>query len=962
MGFLLFVIIIGIVIAVAVRSKSPESDDQYGRGYWDGYRAFGEKLQDEMAQPKLDREVLQSLIDQGKYGVVESSPTREFPVYDTEAVLHDESTDTTSEAQEIAPIEERAVAAPPLDESIQKEQRSIRNLNILLYMASFLLIAAGVAFIATDIADIVKLIGVWLIVIVFYGVGMGLYAGSERLRPAGMAFLGTGLALVPFAGLALYSYTEIGSVAAWALTSVIGLIAYSVAAIKLQSQLVSYLTMAFVLSLAAAAGATVSTFIIWQLALLIIVSIGAGLLGSIKPQWVAEVFREPIKQTGQFVTPLVLIASLFVYSQMNIVSYQVLFALATLHYIVAWLQTRSLEYEAAIRALGHVTLLLVGWGVLSDHIVTFGGYAFILASLQQVYSLLRVKQTTLRRRVEQWWICCLFGLQLGAVLFWQSDAHSSLLTVFALLLIGLTGLTAALRLRDARYGYVGLASLVFVTLITTRQVLDPVWSYAAIAILFMCMAWVMHMLYYRLRTRSTSLRLFVMISAMILLGLSLLLTLMSSNLGYIAGIFGVATLHMLLASYLWRQVYAQLAASIMTLIALTALSWMINLEAAWRPLFIGGAGATLHMIMLFVQSHDQQYNRAFLAFAVAQMSIGVTIIGGIWQQTLVTQLTCGLLLVAAMITILIRRQARLFGTEKNNARRLAVVAYPIFTVIALLLSLGLSGTEGVGVLLICAGIAWVASYIEEKPFVVALGNALLVVAGLRIWSLFGLDSTWAIIGISWITAMLFYGLYWTLHSRRDTQRADILLVSTGVVLAFAIVTQFFPLPIAAAMTLIAGAGIMAVEGYRRQMYGIIEAAVYLATLGVQRVLGVLLPELNIVFYAHYWAITIVLAGFLRSAVTQQRIIIAMAMVTGSTALYALGSGGGYALLFLVEHVGLLVFGAMRQQSWALWWGLSAASLAILYFLRDIVFLAFGFLGLLIIGFVIWRLMKTQKSK
>src|SRR3989344_7280466 len=111
MGFLLFVIIIGIVIAVAVRSKSPESDDQYGRGYWDGYRAFGEKLQDEMAQPKLDREALQSLIDQGKYGVVESSPTREFPVYDAEAVLYDEPTNNSSEAQEIAPIEERTVAA-----------------------------------------------------------------------------------------------------------------------------------------------------------------------------------------------------------------------------------------------------------------------------------------------------------------------------------------------------------------------------------------------------------------------------------------------------------------------------------------------------------------------------------------------------------------------------------------------------------------------------------------------------------------------------------------------------------------------------------------------------------------------------------------------------------------------------------------------------------------------------------
>lgn len=63
------------------------------------------------------------------------------------------------------------------DETLAREQNEAKSINIILYVASL-----------------------------FYGVGLGLHAVVERLRPAAVTFVGTGLALLPFVGLDFYSY------------------------------------------------------------------------------------------------------------------------------------------------------------------------------------------------------------------------------------------------------------------------------------------------------------------------------------------------------------------------------------------------------------------------------------------------------------------------------------------------------------------------------------------------------------------------------------------------------------------------------------------------------------------------------------------------------------------------------------------------------------------------------------
>ena len=139
-----------------------------------------------------------------------------------------------------------------------------------------------------------------------------------------------------------------------------------------------------------------------------------------------------------------------------------------------------------------------------------------------------------------------------------------------------------------------------------------------------------------------------------------------------------------------------------------------------------------------------------------------------------------------------------------------------------------------------------------------------------------------------------------------------------------------------------------------------EVAVYAATLGLQRMVAELLPELNMVLYAHWWALMLVLVAVWRKQL-HTRFIVALAFVTASTGWYALIGEQGYSLFFLIEHLVVAIVGAVLRKQWAMWWGIIAVVLAILYFLRNYTALALLFLGFLLILFVIWRLLKVGKK-
>ena len=395
MAWFWFLLSIILIIILATRKSSSGSDEEYGRGYWDGYRALGDKVQVQLDKTHVDRDALQMAVNLGNGGPQAMASQAQQPdtLFEDDAVFGDGATLAGyGDAQPASMYSDASVQAAVAADvrRIDSEKKSLQNLNTILYMASFLLVAAASAFIAAAMPSSVRLIGLIIIVVLFYGVGWILYKTVARLRPAATAFIGTGLAILPFVGVALHMLGGVPEAMSWLIISGVGLVAYMAAAILLQSQVVSYLTMAFVLSLASSAVASASLPIVWYFIALIGVSLVANCISILKPTLVPELFRRPIESTGQFVTPVALVASLIV-DRMSIGAYEIVFGVATAHYLVVWLQQKTMLYESIVRGLSFITLLIVAWDVSAGDTSQFGIWWLAAAVLQATYSLVRVR-------------------------------------------------------------------------------------------------------------------------------------------------------------------------------------------------------------------------------------------------------------------------------------------------------------------------------------------------------------------------------------------------------------------------------------------------------------------------------------------------------------------------------------------------------------------------------------------
>lgn len=778
MSFLLLLTVILVAVIVLSKPKRPSGvndDDAYARGYWDGYRAFGEKVQTQLDASSVDRERLQQYVDEGVTGV---------PAFETSALSADNET--------TAPT----VTSPT--QASASAETTTRNLNVLLYMASFLLVAAGVALVSSALSASAKLLGVWALVAVFYGGGLWLHTYMERLRPAALAFIGTGLALIPFGGMALEWFGGVPADVAWLLTSLIGIGMTAYVALRLYALIVSYLTLGFMLSFATSMVATASATTVWYFVVLIGVSLGASLVSFLKPAWLPGIFAEPVERTGQIVTPVALGAGLLLGEQLSLREHQVIVAAATAHYLVAWLQTKHIGYEHAVRVLVHGLLLLVVWELTDGQPVPFGLAFLALTTLQMLYSLLRVREYVAAAVRTLAWPVGIMAAQFVGMSWWVGAEHAELLVAVSFMIIGLTSIAA---------GYV--------------------WRHVG------------------------------------LLVPSLLASLV------LPALFGRS-------------------------IALPPLDW-VWLAAFSLALAVG--------LLYFYWRYGRRYGVAMRQFIAAAANSHLVLAG-----------IC------------------------------AVVA----------------GRVPGGVLLLALAVAWwLASYVYRLPQLVGLSWVAYLTGLMLLWNLFytGTAALW--VGVWLLAAATMYGLSWLLT--RDRRRRDVTVGVTWVSLFFAIMIGAVDTDLArlSAGILLAGAATVALEGAWRRKVDLIEAGGYLGVAGLQWLTAQQWPGLDTLVYVHWWALAIAAAALWRHQYLP-RLTIAMGLLTFFGAVFALGEGGGYSLLFMAEHVALLVIGVVLARSWAIWWGVIAASLAVLYALRDVAWLAFGFLGLLLIGFVIWRLQHAAK--
>ncbi|MGO4472576.1 hypothetical protein AB4Y95_11680 [Arthrobacter sp. M-10] len=220
------------------------------------------------------------------------------------------------------------------EEAARKRKRDRQNINITLYVASLLLVAASALFIGSGLPSVLRFVGVWAITAAFYAAGFILHARASRLRPAAIAFAGTGLALIPVTGLAMYNFALHNGPAAWLVTSVVGTVAYVVAAVRLDNRVLAFLSLSFVVSAAWSGVSMLGGALVWYFACLIGFAVVLTLIAMRRPRWLPPVYVRPLMSLHPYVVPLVTLAASFVPQHLGKGEYAIVMMACGLYFAV----------------------------------------------------------------------------------------------------------------------------------------------------------------------------------------------------------------------------------------------------------------------------------------------------------------------------------------------------------------------------------------------------------------------------------------------------------------------------------------------------------------------------------------------------------------------------------------------------------------------------------------------------
>lgn len=302
----------------------------------------------------------------------------------------------------------------------RKEKRDRQNINITLYVASLLLVAAGALFVGTSLPEVLRFVAIWAITILFYASGLIIQRRVPRLRPAAIAFTGTGLALVPVTGLAMYNFALHHGPMAWLVTSLLGTAAYVYAALRLDNKVLALLSLTFVVSTAWSGVSVLGGALVWYFTALIGVAILFTLGALVRPRWLPPLYLRPLVMLHPFVVPFVGLAVSMTPNFLAKGEYPMVMLMCGLYFAVMVLvpsgqqapsgQHRLLNIYGARVALTLAVLGLV-WDVSADssHVVLAGILCLGVQSVGVAFGGKRLLPRT-------WWydaVSCL-GLQTVA--------------------------------------------------------------------------------------------------------------------------------------------------------------------------------------------------------------------------------------------------------------------------------------------------------------------------------------------------------------------------------------------------------------------------------------------------------------------------------------------------------------------------------------------------------------------
>jgi hypothetical protein len=317
------------------------------------------------------------------------------------------------------------VVLDPVAAAARKARRETQNINLTLYIASLLMVAAAALFVGSALPGAARVFGAWTVTALFYGTGLWLEASVRRLRPAAVAFVGTALAMIPFAGAATLTLGTTNLSGVWLATSIVGTLAYVVAAIRLRSRLVVYLSVAFLLSTAWSSVAVLGAALAWYFTALIVFSAVLSLTGRLLgrqepgPDGRTSLYAKPLAGLGPWFTPVGLAGSLVFSLALSAADHAMVLLAGALSYAVM-----SGLTSGAVRRGNYVGLRLsvtvaapfVGWLVGESAVWAVGAMTLALA-------VQAVAVASSRKPLTQW---------LDAVAWPMSDVYLSIPVVAGL--------------------------------------------------------------------------------------------------------------------------------------------------------------------------------------------------------------------------------------------------------------------------------------------------------------------------------------------------------------------------------------------------------------------------------------------------------------------------------------------------------------------------------------------------
>ncbi|WGM19321.1 hypothetical protein QEH68_14980 [Paenarthrobacter sp. OM7] len=295
----------------------------------------------------------------------------------------------------------------------RKAKRDQQNINVTLYVASLLLVAAGALFVGTSLPALFRFAGICFITTLFYVAGLVIHAKMPRLRPAAVAFVGTGLALIPVTGLAMYNFVLPNGPAAWLVTSLLGTAVYAYTAVRLDNKVLAFLSLSFLVSTAWSGVSVLGGALVWYFTALIGVAIVLTLGALIRPRWLPPLYVRPLMVLHPYVVPLVALAVTVTPHLLAKGEYPLVMLMCGMYFaVMAFIPQARYRLQHAYGARATLTLALLGvvWDATSDVSAVMLA-AVICCGVQSLGVALGGKGLKLRH----WWydaLSCL-GLQLA---------------------------------------------------------------------------------------------------------------------------------------------------------------------------------------------------------------------------------------------------------------------------------------------------------------------------------------------------------------------------------------------------------------------------------------------------------------------------------------------------------------------------------------------------------------------